>query len=120
MISHRRVVSRVEFAVPIEIFDFTDIVGQPFQIVTCHQQFVTVKVFRTAPLLQPEFIALEPGRIVESKIEVVSVPTDILGEVIKLLLYIVLVRYVPCGVIRWDNVGLGVVAIKLLRFYRFK
>lgn len=100
---------------PIEILDFTDIVGQSLQIITSNQLLVTVEIFLAAILLQSEFVALHPERILKPEVEVVNVQSDIFGKVIDLVLQVVLARYIPSGIIRRDEIG--VVAAKLLRVY---
>lgn len=113
VIRHRRIVSRIEFAVPVEIFNGVEAVGHALEVVTQQDLSVTVEILGTPNFsVESVVLAVQPERISLSEVEVVGVQSDVLDEVVQLHFRVVVARDVPAGIVCIYYYGVRAVTIR--------
>jgi len=104
-VSHGWVVAGFNWVLVVVVWDFTHVVGQTLQVVTGHQLLMGVVVlFTTTIVVQTIFLTVHPEWIEQVVVVVMSVQTNILGEVAHGLFWVYV--NVPTGVVSMDGVTL--------------
>lgn len=104
---HRRIVTGSNGLVQIDVGNFIYTVGQSFQIVTNEDLPVQVQIHLAAYLLQQIVLfAVHPERGIVIHHGIISVQTDVLGEVAQFLLFRHLISdHIPTAVIGGNVIG---------------